>query len=206
MGLENETPETIEEIYKLAQDWKPDMASWNMYTPWPFAEVFEELSDRVEVRDYSKYNPETPIMKPEAMTREQVLKGVLKNYARVYTRKSFLEYPWIKDKLRRRYMLGCLKAFAKTTASKASYDLERLKMKGMSAAVDLGFEASEVSTADEIAQLKRDRPELSADMKFKGTPLKVVACGAPDDLHVSESDLAARAAVSKPKMTGVQPD
>lgn len=60
------------------------------------------------------------------MTREQVLKGVLKNYARVYMRKSFLEYPWIKDKFRRRYMLGCLKAFAKTTASKVSYDLERL--------------------------------------------------------------------------------
>ncbi|WP_373507010.1 hypothetical protein [Thiocapsa sp.] len=79
-------------------------------------------------------------------------------------------------------------------------------MKGMSAEVDLGFDASEVSTADEIAQLKRDRPELSADMNFKGTPLKVVACGAPDDLHVSESDLAVRAAVSKPKMTGVQPD
>ncbi len=75
MGLENETPETIEETYKLAQDWKPDMASWNMYTPWPFAEVFEELSDRVEVRDYSKYNLETPIMKPEAMTRDDARAG-----------------------------------------------------------------------------------------------------------------------------------
>lgn len=206
MGLENETPETIEETYKLAQDWKPDMANWNMYTPWPFAELFEELGDRVEVRDYSKYNFVTPIMKPEAMTREQVLKGVLKNYARFYMRKSFLEYPWIKDKFRRRYMLGCLKAFAKTTASKKFYDLERLKMKGMSTEVDLGFDASKVLTADEIAQLKRDRPELSADMNFKGTPVKVVACGAPDDLQVSESDLPVRAAVSKPKMTAVQPD
>ncbi|NCC28416.1 MAG: radical SAM protein, partial [Gammaproteobacteria bacterium] len=206
MGLENETPETIEETYKLAQDWKPDMANWNMYTPWPFAELFEELGDRVEVRDYSKYNFVTPIMKPEAMTREQVLKGVLKNYARFYMRKSFLEYPWIKDKFRRRYMLGCLKAFAKTTASKKFYDLERLKMKGMSAEVDLGFDASKVLTADEIAQLKRDRPELSADMNFKGTPVKIVACGAPDDLQVSESDLPIKSAVSKPKMTAVQPD
>lgn len=206
MGLENETPETIEETFKLSQDWKPDMANWNMYTPWPFAELFEELGDRVEVRDYSKYNFVTPIMKPEAMTREQVLKGVLKNYARFYMRKSFLEYPWIKDKFRRRYMLGCLKAFAKTTASKKFYDLERLKMKGMTAEVDLGFDASKVLTAEEIAQLKRDRPDLSADMNFKGTPLKVVACGAPDDLQVSESDLPVRASVAKPKMTAVQPD
>jgi anaerobic magnesium-protoporphyrin IX monomethyl ester cyclase len=206
MGLENETPETIEETYQLAQDWKPDMANWNMYTPWPFAELFEELGDRVEVRDYSKYNFVTPIMKPEAMTREQVLKGVLKNYARFYMRKSFFEYPWIKDKFRRRYMLGCLKAFAKTTASKKFYDLERLKMKGMSAEVDLGFDASKVLTVEEIAQLKRDRPDLAADMNFKGTPVKIVACGAPDELQVSESDLPISAAVSKPKMTAVQPD
>jgi anaerobic magnesium-protoporphyrin IX monomethyl ester cyclase len=140
------------------------------------------------------------------MTREQVLKGVLKNYARFYMRKSFLEYPWIKDKFRRRYMLGCLKAFAKTTASKKFYDLERLKMKGMTAEVDLGFDASKVLTAEEIAQLKRDRPELSADMNFKGTPVKVVACGAPDDLQVTESDLPVRAPAAQPKMTAVQSD
>ncbi|NCA68487.1 MAG: magnesium-protoporphyrin IX monomethyl ester anaerobic oxidative cyclase [Sphingobacteriia bacterium] len=207
MGLENETPETIEETYRLAQDWKPDMANWNMYTPWPFAELFEELGDRVEVRDYSKYNFVTPIMKPEAMTREQVLKGVLKNYARFYMRKSFLEYPWIKDKFRRRYMLGCLKAFAKTTASKKFYDLERLKMKGMTAEVDLGFDASKVLTAEEIAQLKRDRPDLAADMNFKGTPVKIVACGAPDDLQVNESDLPiSTSSAAKPNLTSVQSD
>jgi anaerobic magnesium-protoporphyrin IX monomethyl ester cyclase len=103
-------------------------------------------------------------------------------------------------------MLGCLTALAKTTASQASCDLERLKMKAMSAEADLGFDASKFSTADEIAQLKRVRLELSADISFKGTPVKVVACGAPDDLHVSESDLAVRAAVSKPKMVAVQPD
>jgi anaerobic magnesium-protoporphyrin IX monomethyl ester cyclase len=101
-----------------------------MYTPWPFAELFEVLSDRVEVRDDSKYNSGTSIVKPEAMMREEVRKGVLKHYARFYMRKSVLEYPWIKDKIRRRYMLGCLKVFAKTTASKEFCDLERRKMKG----------------------------------------------------------------------------
>ena len=38
---------SIEETYRLAQDWQPDMANWNMYTPWPFAELFEELGDAV---------------------------------------------------------------------------------------------------------------------------------------------------------------
>ncbi|WP_295402014.1 magnesium-protoporphyrin IX monomethyl ester anaerobic oxidative cyclase [uncultured Thiocystis sp.] len=212
MGLENETPETIEETYKLAQDWKADMANWNMFTPWPFAELFEELGDKVEVRDFSKYNFVTPIMKPEFMTREQVLKGVLKNYARFYMLKSFMDYPWIKDKFKRRYMLGCLKAFAKTTASKKFYDLGRLKMNGMSAEVDLGFDASKVLTMDEIAQLKRDRPDLAADMNSRGTPVKLAVCGAPDDLRVDESELSGVDSVpvcrtvTMPKMTAVQPD
>jgi anaerobic magnesium-protoporphyrin IX monomethyl ester cyclase len=181
MGLENETKQTIEETYKLAQDWKPDMANWNMYTPWPFAELFEELGDRVEVRDYSKYNFVTPIIQPDGMTREQVLKGVLKNYARFYMRKAFFEYPFIRDKFKRKYMMGCLKAFAKTTATKKFYDLERLKMNGLSAQVDLGFDETKVLSRDQIAALRSDRPELEADVNFLGTPLrrplKVMACG-----------------------------
>ena len=167
MGLENETPETIEETYRLAQDWKPDMANWNMYTPWPFAELFEELGDKVEVRDYSKYNFVTPIMKPEGMTRDEVLKGVMKNYARFYMRKSFLSYPWQRDTFKRQYLLGCLKAFAKTTWTKKFYDLERLKFNGVNAQWDLGFDETKVLNAEQIAQVKRDRPDLAADVDYK---------------------------------------
>ena len=36
VGLENETAETLEETYRMAMDWKPDLANWSMYTPWPF--------------------------------------------------------------------------------------------------------------------------------------------------------------------------
>ncbi|MBB1089733.1 magnesium-protoporphyrin IX monomethyl ester anaerobic oxidative cyclase [Rhodopseudomonas palustris] len=192
MGLENETPETIEETYRLAKDWRPDMANWNMYTPWPFAELFEELGDRVEVRDYSKYNFVTPIMKPEAMTREQVLKGVLKNYARFYMSKSVFHYPWIRDKFKRRYMLGCLKAFAKTTITKKFYDLERVKYRGgMTTEIDLGFDESKILTREQITQLKKDRPDLSADVDFTGVrggggSVAISACGAPNDLQVVE--------------------
>ena len=40
VGLENETPETLEETYRMAMDWQPDMANWAMYTPWPFSDLF----------------------------------------------------------------------------------------------------------------------------------------------------------------------
>jgi hypothetical protein len=66
VGLDNETPETLEETYQMAWDWQPDLANWAMYTPWPFTPLFQELRDQVEVFDFSKYNFVTPIMKPES--------------------------------------------------------------------------------------------------------------------------------------------
>jgi anaerobic magnesium-protoporphyrin IX monomethyl ester cyclase len=98
-----------------------------------------------------------------------------------------LHYPWIRDKFKRRYMLGCLKAFAKTTLSKKFYDLERLKYKGLSTEVDLGFDESKILSREEIAKLKEKRPDLSADIDFTGVkgrgPAAVSACGAPNDLR-----------------------
>ncbi len=166
MGMENETPETIEETFKMAMDWAPDMANWNMYTPWPFAELFEELGDKVEVRDYSKYNFVTPIMKPEDMDREDVLKHVLRCYGRFYTHKTFFSYPWIRDKFKRRYMLGCLKAFAKTTFTKRFYDIGRIHQNGLSTEVDLGFDETRVFSREELDNLKETHPEYFADKTY----------------------------------------
>lgn len=167
MGMENETPETIEETYRMALDWDPDMANWNMYTPWPFAELFEDLGDRVEVRDYSKYNFVTPIMKPESMDREDVLKGVLRCYGRFYMRKTFFGYPFIRDSFKRKYMLGCLKAFAKTTFTKRFYDLGRVQQRGLQTQIDLGFDESKVFTREELVNLKAARPEFCVDNDFR---------------------------------------
>ena len=166
MGLEHETPETIEETYQLCKDWDPDMANWTIYTPWPFSDLFKELGDRVEVRDYSKYNFVTPIIKPDNMEREDVLKLVLKSYARFYARKTFFGYPWIKDPYVRKYMLGCLKAFAQTTITKRFYDIDRVKTKNNKIEIDLGFDKSRILSQNEVKNLKELRPEMVADMSF----------------------------------------
>ncbi len=189
MGLDNETPETIEETYGFSLDWDPDMVNWNMYTPWPFAELFEDLGDKVEIRDYSKYNFVTPIMKPDAMEREDVLKGVLRNYGRFYMRKSLVGYPFIKDPWKRKYMLGCLKAFAQTTLSKRFYDLGRVKQKGFKTEVDFGFDEKHVLSKEQLAHVQEEHPEMKADVNFVGTmakqpkqPEAISASGAPADL------------------------
>lgn len=180
MGLPSETPETIEETYRMARDWKADMTNWNMYTPWPFAELFQDLQDKVEIRDYSHYNFVTPIIKPDNMTREEVLKGVLRNYARFYSWK-FLEYWFEKDPFKRRYLLGCLWAFVKTTFNKRFYNLSRVKQKGLHTEIEFGFDESRILSAEEMATLKGERP---ADIDFIGT---ISACGAPNDLSECDS-------------------
>jgi anaerobic magnesium-protoporphyrin IX monomethyl ester cyclase len=143
VGLENETKETLEETYRMAMDWKPDMANWAMYTPWPFSDLFQELGDKVEVFDFEKYNFVTPIMKPDAMERGELLDRVMHNYRRFYFRKSLFEYPWIRDREKRRYMLGCLKAFLKSGFERKFYDLGRVGYWGPQTkkTVDFGFDA-----------------------------------------------------------------
>lgn len=123
VGLDNETAETLEETYKMAWDWQPDLANWSMYTPWPFTPLFQEIRDQVEVFDFSKYNFVTPIMKPAAMTRGELLDGVMKNYRRFYMKKALFHYPWRGTGFRRRYLLGCLKAFLKAGVGRTFYDL-----------------------------------------------------------------------------------
>ncbi|MEO1170642.1 MAG: magnesium-protoporphyrin IX monomethyl ester anaerobic oxidative cyclase [Myxococcota bacterium] len=170
IGLENETPETIEDTYKWAMDWQCDMANWIMYTPWPFSDLFEELADKVEVRDYARYNFVTPIMKPDAMTRSDVLNGVMKNYRRFYMRRSLFSYPWTKDRYKRKYLLGCLKAALKSGFERRFYDLGRIGYRGQKE-IDFKFDQERVLSQEELVQLNVARPSVASSYQT-GT-----ACG-----------------------------
>jgi len=123
VGLENETRETLEETYQMVMDWGADMANWQMYTPWPFSDMYAEMGDRVEVHDYSKYNFVSPIMKPDNIDRAELLDGVMANYRRFYMKRMLFQYPWAKDPFRRRYLIGCIKAFLKAAIGRRFYQL-----------------------------------------------------------------------------------
>jgi anaerobic magnesium-protoporphyrin IX monomethyl ester cyclase len=172
----------------MARDWGADMTNWNMFTPWPFAELFQDLEDKVEVRDFSHYNFVTPIIKPDAMTREEVLQGVLRNYARFYGWK-FLEYWFTRDPFKRRYLLGCLWAFVTSTLNKRFYNLERLKREGMHTKIELGFDESRILSAEEMKRLKEAK---LADVEFRG---EVSACGGA----TAAEPAAATAAAGEPE-------
>jgi anaerobic magnesium-protoporphyrin IX monomethyl ester cyclase len=163
VGLDNETAETLEETYKFARDWDPDLANWSMYTPWPFTPLYQELGDKVEVFDFEKYNFVTPIMKPAAMERGELLDRVMNNYRRFYMRKALFHYPWRGTGFRRRYLLGCLKAFLKAGFSRTFYDLGKVGYWGPQSkkSVDFGFDEkrkiADVQLADWQASADRSR-------------------------------------------------
>ncbi len=176
VGLENETAETLEETYRMAQDWKPDLANWSMYTPWPFTSLFQELKDKVEVFDYAKYNFVTPILRPAAMDRAELLDRVMNNYRRFYLRKALFSYPWAGSGQRRRYLLGCLKAFLKAGFQRTFYDLGKVGYWGPQSKkkVDFHFDNSRAVAPAQMADW-----EANADRSRKsraGAP-SVSACG-----------------------------
>jgi anaerobic magnesium-protoporphyrin IX monomethyl ester cyclase len=164
VGLDNETPETLNETYKMAWDWQPDLANWAMYTPWPFTPLFQELKDKVEVFDFSRYNFVTPIMKPAAMTRGELLDGVMNNYRRFYMKKALFHYPWRGTGFRRRYLLGCLKAFMKAGFARTFYDLGKVGYTGPQSKKNLDFHFDETRT---IAEAQMEDWEASADKAAK---------------------------------------
>ena len=178
VGLENETAETLEETYQMARDWNPDLANWAMYTPWPFTPLFQELGDKVEVFDFSKYNFVTPIMKPDAMDRAELLDRVMNNYRRFYMIKALFHYPWRGTGFRRRYLLGCLKAFLKAGFERKFYDLGKHNYWGPQSkkSVDFGFDTSRT-----IAKAQTDDWQAAADRASQARARRqgesVLACG-----------------------------
>jgi anaerobic magnesium-protoporphyrin IX monomethyl ester cyclase len=190
VGLENETRETLEETYRMALDWKPDMANWAMYTPWPFSDLFRELGDKVQVFDFEKYNFVTPIIKPDAMERAELLDRVMHNYRRFYLRKTFLEYPWIREKTKRRYMLGCLRAFAKSGFERKFYDLGRVGYTGPQslAKVDFGFDQTRKLSREQVvefASVPKGRKSLKDE-----EAAKIRLCGGGDQQYEDDEAMA----------------
>lgn len=178
VGLENETAETLEETYRMAQDWKPDLANWSMYTPWPFTQLFNEMSDKVEVFDFEKYNFVTPIIKPDAMDRAELLDRVMNNYRRFYFKKALFSYPWAGSGERRRYLLGCLKAFLKSGFERKFYDLGKVGYWGPQSKKKVDFHFDGERKLTEAAEDDwKAAAEKTRKMQARQQQSQAMACG-----------------------------
>ena len=110
------------------------------------------------------------------MDRAELLDRVMNNYRRFYMRKALFSYPWAGSGQRRRYLLGCLKAFLKSGFERKFYDLGKVGYWGPQSKkkVDFHFDASR-----NIAPAQAAGWEARADRSRKAKPFVVTAsaCG-----------------------------
>lgn len=72
LGGPTETAATIQKTVELAKWYEPDMAFFLALTPWPYADISPDLEPFIATRDYRRYNLVEPVIKPAAMTLDQV--------------------------------------------------------------------------------------------------------------------------------------
>ncbi len=103
LGFPWETKETIEQTLELAHHYNPDFAHFLAITPWPYADMYAEMKEHIAVWDYAKYNLVEPIIRPTALTLEEINRTMLDCYRRYYMRKA-PEYYAERDSFRRDYL------------------------------------------------------------------------------------------------------
>ncbi len=72
VGGPDDTPESIRRTVELAKWYGPDMAFFLAITPWPYADLWNDLEPYVATRDYRRYNLVEPVIAPKAMTLDEV--------------------------------------------------------------------------------------------------------------------------------------
>jgi anaerobic magnesium-protoporphyrin IX monomethyl ester cyclase len=107
LGMPNETKESIANTLELAKYYGPDMAFFLAITPWPYAELYKELEPYVSTKDYSKYNLIEPIVKPEAMTIDD-LREELNKATRLFFMDKFSKLNSMTE-FKRDYMVKVMK-------------------------------------------------------------------------------------------------
>ncbi len=72
LGMPDDTIEKIRQTVELAKFYSPDLAFFLAIAPWPYSEIYPMLKPYIDVWDYSKYNLVEPVVKPKAMTLDEV--------------------------------------------------------------------------------------------------------------------------------------
>jgi len=108
LGFPNETKKSIEKTLKLAQYYNPDNAHFLAITPWPYADMYEEVKPYIRVHDYAKYNLIDPIIEPKKMSMLQIDVAIVDCYRKFYMKK-LTEVVTMKDEFKKDYLMRAMK-------------------------------------------------------------------------------------------------
>lgn len=108
LGFPHETEDTIKSTLELAVEFNPDFCHFLAISPWPYADMYEELKDRVRVFDYRRYNLIDPIVEPYKMSLEAIDRAIVECYRRFYMNK-LKELKNMDDEFKRDYILEAMR-------------------------------------------------------------------------------------------------
>ncbi len=114
LGFPDDTVESIERTIELSKELNPDFAHYLAIAPWPYSNMYEEMKPYIAVTDYRKYNLIDPIIKPKAMTLEEVDRQIVNGYRDFYMSK-FMSLMQGDDQFRKDYLMRAMKLMMSTS-------------------------------------------------------------------------------------------
>jgi anaerobic magnesium-protoporphyrin IX monomethyl ester cyclase len=90
IGFPEDTTESIRRVMHYATGINPTFANFNIVTPYPGTEFFEQIKDQIADFDYSRYTVYTPVLKYKNLTAEEVSALHAKCFNRFYFRWGYL--------------------------------------------------------------------------------------------------------------------
>ncbi len=108
LGFPHETKETINRTLALSKHYNPDFAHFLALAPWPYADMYSSMKPYIVEDDYRRYNLIDPVIKPEAMTVQDVDTAIISCYQQFYMSKM-AEILSMQDIFRRDYLVRSMK-------------------------------------------------------------------------------------------------
>lgn len=107
MGMPNETKADMDRTIELAKFYDPDMAFFLAITPWPYADLYQSVKDHIATRDYRKYNLVEPVIKPDAMTLDEVRDQLFHGFKEFFSNK--MKQIWTMPEWKQEFMKAMMK-------------------------------------------------------------------------------------------------
>ncbi len=101
IGFPDDTEESIHSVLRYAKKLGPTFANFNIVTPYPGTEFFEEIKSQIDTFDTTQYTVYTPVLKYRNMTSQRVTELHAQCFASYYFRSRwFIEnatllWPWL---------------------------------------------------------------------------------------------------------------
>ena len=91
VGFPDDTQQSIYDVLNYARKVNPTFANFNIVTPYPGTQFYEEIKDQIEDFDHSKYSVYQPVLKYKNLTAEQISELHSKCFAKFYFRSRYFK-------------------------------------------------------------------------------------------------------------------